>query len=534
MNYEQLKHLSWQSQYHRSNILSFYLSKMKNEFIKKYTTSIQGVISCYDRILIRGTLPTISYPGGMNSLLYGKGIELKDITKFTSPLRTEVHDNAKAIAKTSGIEIEFIRNPKVVRKEELAKEQIDARKITQGLVCIFSAMESCVDYKLAFDKTSGMPKLRFSKGRCLHYYFYFIDTEYGLCHFRVPTWCPFQLQFYFNAHNWLANQLDKKQIDYKLQDNAFTYLSDYEQAQKIADSFSVKSLQKKLDLYALLYCPVTNQISHSGYHWSIRQLEYATDIVFKSKGVLGPLYEELLKTMMHTVSPDDVARFLGKKEVHPSNNRELETTHKQVIRQEMRRIKHRMGETSIKMYDKFGQVLRIETTTYNTTNFTHYRSVEHRDGTKSSKLAPVKKSIYSLKPLAQIMLGCNKRYLDYIAAFEVPMKGKKRLIKIANSKKEKDRNYKGFNFFDKNDEKLFKIIANGNFILRGFRNKDIRKLLTDKSVGQISRLIKRLRVHGLIKKAGKTYKYYLTTLGRTAIATALNVKELFFVKQLNY
>jgi hypothetical protein len=507
---------------------------MKNEFIEKYTTSIQGVISFYDRILIRGTLPTISYAGGMNSLLYGKGIELKDITKFTAPLRDEVHENAKTIAQSEGIEIEHIRNPKEVRKEELAKAQIDARNITQGLVCIFSAMESCADFKFSYNKISGKPELKFTKGRCLHYYFYFIDSEYGLCHFRVPTWCPFQLQFYFNGHNWLANQLDKNQIDYKLRDNAFTYLSDYEKAQKIADSFSVKTLQNHLDYYAQLYCPAASQISHTGYHWSIRQSEYATDIVFKSKGVLAPLYDELLKTMMHTVTPDDVARFLGKKEVNSRNKQELETTHKKVIGEEMRRIKHRMGETSVKMYDKFGLVLRIETTTYNTYNFTHYRSVEHRDGTKSSKLAPVKKSIYSLKPLAQIMLACNIRYLKYIAAFEIPMTGKKRLVKISKPTTLNGRNYKGFNFFNKNDEKLFKIITNGNFVLRGFRNNDIRNLLSDKSVGQISRLIKRLRVHGLIKRASKTYKYYLTTLGRTAIATALNVKELFFAKQLNY
>ena len=133
----------------------------------------------------------------------------------------------------------------------------------------------------------------------------------------------------------------------------------------------------------------------------------------------------ILKSVMHTVTPNDVARFLGRKGVHGKNDLPLDTSYKHVLRDEMRRIKHRMGSTSVKIYDKFSQVLRIETTTNNTTNFYHYRSVEHRDGTQSSKIAPVKKTIYSLKALVPIMGGCNKRYLRYISDFDAPIAGKK-------------------------------------------------------------------------------------------------------------
>ena len=61
-----------------------------------------------------------------------------------------------------------------------------------------------------------------------------------------------------------------------------------------------------------------------------------------------------------------------------------------------------------------------------------------------------------------------------------------------------------------------------------------RRALNDKSTGQISRMIKRLLVKGLIKKVRKTYRYYLTTLGKALITTALKIKELFIVQQLNY
>lgn len=405
---------------------------MKNEFLKKYQDKIQGVLSCYDRIVIKGTLPNASHAGAMTNLLYRKDYLLKDITQFTNPLRNEVYSNTQKISKSTGIEIEHIRQLKKVRKEDLVKEAIAKRGIKRGLVCILSATESCPNYKCKTDKSTGRTYLYRTGGKCTHYYFYFLDQTYGLCYLRVPTWCPFQLQFYFNAHNWLAIQLDKAQIKYELRDNAFTYIEDYDKAQTIADSLDAKVLQTKLDNLADLYCPVYKSITSTGYHWSLMQLEYATDIVFKDKKTLGPIYDNILKSVMHTITPNDVARFLGRKGVHGKNDLPLDTSYKHVMRDEMRRIKHRMESSSVKIYDKFSQVLRIETTTNNTTNFYHLRSVAHRDGSKSSKIAPVKKSIYSLKALVPIMGGCNNRYLKYISAFDAPIAGKKNSIRFVN------------------------------------------------------------------------------------------------------
>jgi hypothetical protein len=74
-------------------------------------------------------------------------------------------------------------------------------------VHIISAMEACSSYKPWYDKNTGRTFLKPDSGKCLHYYFYFIHPELGLCYLRVPTWCPFRLQFYFNGHNLLASKL---------------------------------------------------------------------------------------------------------------------------------------------------------------------------------------------------------------------------------------------------------------------------------------------------------------------------------------
>ena len=507
---------------------------MKNEFIKKYEKNISGVLSCYDRVVIKGTLHTACFADGMMSIMNRNHTKYKYYRSFVSPYRDKIYKNTEQLSKQTQVPIQFIRNSRAVRKEDLVQSELEIRGNHPGLVCILSAMEKCNNYRYNYNKQTGESKLISVKGRCLHYYFYFLDDYLGLCYLRVPTWCPFQLQFYFNAHNWLALQLDKAGIAYEQRDNAFVHIADYEKAQSLSDSFDVKKLHQLFENYALKYCPSAFELSVVGYHWSIMQLEYATDIVFKDAKTLGPIYDEILKTMMHTVTPDDVARFLGRKYLHGKNKMDLDTTYKQVKRQEMRRLKHVMGASSVKMYDKFGQVLRIETTTNDTTNFSHYRSVDHRDGTKTSKVAPVKKSIYSLKGLIPIMKGCNFRYLTFIAAIDAPISGQKRLQKITKSTKVNNRSYKGFNFFDPDDEKLLFTIAKGDFCIKGFSNKDLRKFIPDKSTAQISRILKRLKVKGLIKKIGKSYRYYMSTLGRKTVNTALKIKELFIVQNLDY
>jgi len=260
------------------------------------------------------------------------------------------------------------------------------------------------------------------------------------------------------------------------------------------------------------------------------QAEYATDIVFKQQDDLKTLYDELIKTAIHTVKPDNIATFLGQK-LH--SNHKVELGNRYNIRLEGCRIKHTMGFVSIKMYDKFQKILRIETTVNDVSFFRHYRTVEHRDGTKIQKLAPMKKNIYSLVPLKDELKASNKRYLQFISSFQIQLHGRHRLDKISRPVRENGRNYRGFNFFDRDDLKLLLVISRGEFTIHGFQNKHIKKYFPDESCAQLSRLLKRLRLHGLIKRIGRTYKYYLTSLGKRLIAAALRLKEFVLIPNLS-
>jgi len=111
-------------------------------------------------------------------------------------------------------------------------------------------------YRPWHDKITGKTSLRPDDGKCLHYYFYFIDEELGLCYVRVPTWCPFRLQVYLNGHHRLACRLKRKQIVHTRLDNALVETEDFDRTQKIADDWPVEKLHGKLNEWAGRYCPV--------------------------------------------------------------------------------------------------------------------------------------------------------------------------------------------------------------------------------------------------------------------------------------
>jgi len=495
--------------------------------LKRYANQINGVYSCFDRVVINGTLPGFCYAGGMTSYLYTNKIRIFDYTKFVEPLRKEIRLNAEQIAKENNLEIDFIRK-KNFRKEQRIHDIIDKRGNHTGIVHIFSAMEPCASYKPWHDKKTHKTFLKYIPGKCLHYYFYLIDDILGLCYVRVPTWCPFRLQIYFNGHNHLASALKKESVSFSQIDNMFVNFDSFEHAQAISDQLTADTIHEKLDIFADKFCPVIKKLEQH-YHWSIMQAEYATDIVFNRQEDLQYIYDNLVRTAVHTVKPDNIATFFGKK-LHGNFQGQMGNNFNTRI--EGTRVKHSMGPVSVKMYDKHSLVLRIETTVNDVSFFKHFRKVEHRDGTQTRKLAPMKKGIYSLTPLREVLHAANQRYLQFISAIDDVTAGVKKLNKLTKRIVKNERPYRGFSFFSDDDQKLFEIIARGEFNISGFQNKNIRQFWDTKNTGQISRLLKRLHVHGLIRKIGHTYKYYLSKFGQQVILMGLKLKELVIIPGL--
>jgi hypothetical protein len=258
---------------------------------ERYRERLAGVLFCYDRIIVTGTLPGACYAKGMMGFLSARQIRIFDYPRFAEPLRDRVRDRAAELASAAGVTIEHIAK-KHIRKEDVVAKILAVRGDHPGLVHIISAMEACNTYKPWHDKQTHRTFLRPDTGKCLHYYFYFIDAELGLIYLRVPTWCPFRLQFYCSGHSWLARQLTAAGVGFTLADNAFLRIDDWERAQALANGLSPDVLRRVLDRYAHQCCPVVDVFGQS-YHWSFMQVEYATDLVFRSPAILKPLYQQL-------------------------------------------------------------------------------------------------------------------------------------------------------------------------------------------------------------------------------------------------
>ena len=144
---------------------------MTRALTERYREHLAGVLSCYDRILITGTLPGACFAGGMTHILYAKGIRIFDYAQFAAPLRDRVRERAAAIAREAGIAIEHIAK-RHIRKEEvvakiLANKILAKRGDHPGLVHVISAMETCDSYQPWHDKRTGKSFLKPDSGKCL-------------------------------------------------------------------------------------------------------------------------------------------------------------------------------------------------------------------------------------------------------------------------------------------------------------------------------------------------------------------------------
>jgi hypothetical protein len=488
---------------------------MSQSLTDRYVGRIAGVLSCYDRVVITGTVPVICYAEGMTRFLYANGIRIFDYPEFAMKLRDRVRDAAGSLAAAAGISIEHIAKSHI-RKEEVVARVLEQRGDHPGLVHVLSAMEACDSYRPWHDKVSGRTFVRPDSGKCLHYYFYFTDADLGLVYLRVPTWAPFRLQFYCNGHSWLARQMTAEGIGYTMADNSFVRIDNWQRAQELADALSPDLLHRVLDHYASQCCPVCDVFGQS-YHWSLMQVEYATDLAFRSATTLGPLYDQLVRQSVLSVKAEQVAGFLGR-HITPQLAQEIGSQFSTRI--EGTCIKHRFGKSSIKMYDKCGIVLRIETTTNDVSFFKHHRKVEHREGPPTRELAPVKKSIYSLIDLREILHGCNRRYLAHLSALDDFSAGVRALDRLTKPHKVEEKTVKGINFFEPGDAALLHALQNPRVNIAGIRRADLIPQLEMFSPNQLSRHLRRLLDIGVIKRVTGTYRYYLTKAGRAATAAA--------------
>jgi len=502
----------------------------KELLTQRYADQIVGTLGCWDRIIIAGTLTDVCHAGAVEGWLRRDHIRCFDLKVFAEPLRDQVRDHALFTARAAGLAIEHIER-KNFRKEGRVAAVLQSRGAAPGLVHVFSAMEACQAFKPWPDKTTGKTGLRPTAGKCLHDYFYFLHPRLGLVYVRVPTGLPFRLQIYFNGHNWLASRLRKAGVKFPMEDNALVECADWKKAPSLADDFSLDQLKHDLDGLARQCVPTLLERFCGGDHWSLMPVEYSFDLVWRSPEKLAPVYEALSRQAILTVQAPEVATFLGKRFPAHTDTALGSDFHTRV---EGTRGKHFLGPASLKLYDKRGRVLRLEGPVNDVTFFSHHRQVEHRDGPPTYEVAPLKKSIFSLRDLRGLRHAATMRYLAWLSRLEDRSSGQVDLDRLSRPvKDEAARSWRGFNLFLGADLQGILAVLAGEHLISGLTSRRLQRLLPEWTRRRIARLLRRLRLHGLIKKVGKTYKYYATRFGQRLLLAALKLKEHLLLPALS-
>ena len=497
-------------------------------FLVKFASLIVCTLHCFDRVIFKGHL-ALSAPCELEYFV-DRVLRVRR-SHFMKTMAPQYSDrlvaHAQGWARKAGRI--YVYRTGQFRKDEWAQNLIRDQGIFEGLVGILCTQETCPSFALVPGPKRPQFVSRPRQQRVLYYYF--LDPQFGLIHVRLQTWLPFTVQVYVNGHEWLAQQMVQKKVGFVQQHNAFTQLDDPVKAQRLADRFAHLNWPKTLDRWARQVNPLLRDLL-SGYsvHWVVDQAEYATDLLFTSRAALAGLYRSLLDYAVQTFTPKDILRFLGRKwdrrfdgEVH---------THYESDRWFGTRIKHRMKTNWLKMYDKFGLILRVETVINSPKEFWVYRTRRHHDGTSSVGYYPMTKSVASLVDYQQQALACNRRYLDALAVVDDPAPAYQQLRQLTEPKVVEGRSYAGFNPARREDVRLFMTVLDGDHIARGFRNADIREplfgnpkqtRLQRRASAAVGRLLKRLHVRQLVAKVPRTRRWRVTERGRHLLGLAVQL-----------
>lgn len=470
-----------------------------------------------------------------NAMLYflsSQNVLLKDYGSYAQQVTNHIKDHVCGYTNSLSRPLVYLSSPKT-SKEQTALKCLNDSPVSEGLICTISTVEMCNAFSVVPNQATHKLEIKCMKRKCLHYYFYYLDKVYGFMFVKLQTWFPFTITVYINGRELMKKAFDENRIAYSMHDNSFSFISDIAKAQELADRFDSQKLSRHLDHFAEAlnpFLPTVRNVLGSGYYWCASQIEYATDVMFKSREALEDVYPSMVGHSFYGMKCTDVFTFLGKK-LTSNFHGEAVSDHKQ--RPVGYRVKFRLGANSIKMYDK-ANCLRVETTINNPSVFQVYGTVRHRDGTTSRQWKPMGKSISNLYRYAQIAGASNKRYLDALENI-VPVKSVLDEIQsVCGRKMEKQKVFTGFNVWEKDTMRLFCTICDGRYLLSGFTNKAVCRSIYSasykdkRSRNKMTRLLKKLRVHDLIRKVPHSHRYYVSDKGRRIMNALIEINQKYF------
>jgi|MudIll2142460700_1097286.scaffolds.fasta_scaffold11556_2 hypothetical protein len=504
------------------------------KFIARHAARVTSVLSGFDRLVFRGLLRALRHRG-IHRFLDAAGVRLLDFGTFAQKTTERVKEASLAEAERAQRPVVYLESSRI-SKEDVARELLAQQPLAEpGLICALSTVEPCMRFEYHRSPHPRQRGLKLRPSKCLHIYKYYQHPTFGFMHTRLQTYFPFDVQVCLNGREWLARQLAVAGVEFERADNCFPWLQDPPRAQRLLDQQLRTAWPATLDACVTTLHPLHTEIFRAwplSYYWVAYQTEWATDVAFTDAAALAELYPALVRHAVDHFKSPDVLRFLGRT-VRQQWKADVVTSFKE--RPEGVRVKHWANGNSVKMYDKAGSLLRIETTIGNPKDFAVLRPRREDEGgarhspKKGAQLVwrNMRKSVADLHRRTVLSQRANQRYLDALAIVEDTTPCSRLFDAVSAPVVDDGRHFRALRLSDPADLALLETIARGEFVIAGFRNRDLRQHLyaqptTDADApslsGKVSRLLRLLRAHGIIRKISKTHRYQLTERGRLLTA----------------
>ena len=206
-------------------------------------------------------------------------------------------------------------------------------------------------------------------------------------------------------------------------------------------------------------------------------------------------------------------------------------------------VRHTIKGNTLKMYDKQGRVLRIETVIEEPREFFAHRCKHKKDGTQEVGWFPMTKGVANLYRYAEVSQRANQRYLEALAVVDDLGVGQRELDRRCAPVCYQGRRRRALQPLGRDDQALFQATLRGEYAVRGFRNGELAEQLFGprpddlverrRRCGRVTRRISLLRAHGLVAKLPRSRRYRATVRGQRFMSTAIHLRAKFFPSELS-
>ena len=503
-----------------------------NSFLSKFRSLVAFVLVGFDRLRLCGESRLLNHPRGVASYAFQRRVPRRDFPQHTKQLTDQLDHDTREQAEREGVPVKHVLDAGL-EKDALALKMAAERGIARGRIALLTAQENGMTYRPR--KIGDDWGLRKEMVRCNHFYHYFLDDIFGLCYVRMQTYFPFTLRIGLNGRHWLARELTRRGVKFRQHRNLITAVEDVPLAQELLDAQGRANWTPLLENLIKPVHPLWNYLHDevdTPYYWMAEQSELATDVVFKSAEDLALWYPRWVRHGLEAVDAPEVLRYFGRKNVKGCS---LEAKIDYRDRVVGSRVKFHYDSNSAKFYNKENEehvpiCLRTEFTQNNHKGFFVFRTKEGESAKSKPSRQMLRKGVADLSRRAEIGKSVNNRVLESLATVADTKPLGKLLAPLGQPVvKEGRRVARPLNPLVGADGDWIRTLAKGDFLIQGFRNRDLREVWMPATTeepqrrrqsAQVTRRLTLLRHHGIIKKIPKTHRYTLTAEGKR-IATAL-------------